>query len=112
MALTWSYSLTADEQASSNSPGYIVKWFKFNSSRLAYIKIAHYTTISGGQFFGKPKDPRYVVGTPITSDSATLVINDVKRSDEGLYNIEYQFVTTGKLNESTINLTVLGKFLF
>ena len=110
VALTWSYSLTADEQASSNSPGYVVKWFKFNSSHLVYVEIASYNKIDAGQFFGVPKDPRYVVGTPITSDSATLLINDVKRSDEGLYKIEYGLITTGKRNESEINLTVLGAF--
>ena len=112
VALTWSYSLTAGEQASSITPGYIVKWFKFNSSSLVHIEIASYSIIGDGQFFGKPKDPRYVVGTPIASDSATLLINDVTRSDEARYKIEYRLISTGKLNESEINLTVLGVFSF
>ena len=112
VALTWSYSLTAAEQADSNSPGYSVKWFKFNSSSLVYTEIASYTVFLGTQAIGPAnKEPRYVVGTPIASDSATLLINDVKRSDEGLYKIEYH-LASGKLNESAVNLTVLGRFLF
>ena len=109
VALIWSYSLTAAEQA--NSDIYNVKWFKFNSSSLLYTEIASYTIFNGAQFFGLPKDPRYVVGRPISSHSATLLINDVKRSDEGLYKIEYS-LASGKRNESKVNLTVLGKFLF
>ena len=108
MTLTWSYSLTAAEQANSNI--YIVKWLKFNSSSLVYTEIASYI-IFGGESFHEPNQPHIVVGRPIASDSATLVINDVKRNDEGLYKIEYSLVS-GKLNESEVNLTVLGKFLF
>ena len=112
VALTWSYSLTAAEQADSNSPGYSVKWFKFNSSSLVYTEIVFLTIFLGSQAIGPAnKEPRYVVGTPIASDSATLLINDVKRSDEGLYKIEYH-LASGKLNESAVNLTVLGRFLF
>ena len=106
MTLRWSYSLTAAEQANSNV--YNVKWFKFNSSSLVYTEIASYT-VFGGATFNEPNEPHIVVGRPIASDSATLLINDVKRNDEGLYKIEYSLVS-GKLNESEINLTVLGKF--
>ena len=109
MALTWSYSLTAEEQANNNF--YIVIWFKFNSSSWAYSEIASYTVFNGRQSFTDPSDPRYAVGRPIASDSATLLINDVKQNDEGLYKIEYQ-QTSGKINESEVNLTVVGKFLF
>ena len=108
MTLTWSYSLTAGEQANSNV--YNVKWFKFNSSSLLYTEIASYA-IFGGENIIEPNEPHIVVGRPIASDSATLLINDVKRNDEGLYKIEYSLVS-GKLNESEVNLTVLGKFLF
>ena len=109
MVLTWRYSLTADEQANSNA--YSVKWFKFNSSSLVYTEIASYTVFLGTQAIGPAnKEPRYVVGTPIASDSTTLLIIDVKKSDEGLYKIEYHLVS-GKINESEVNLTVLGKFL-
>ena len=111
MALTWSYTLTADEQASSNN-AYSVKWFKFNSSSLAFTEVVFYNIFLGSQAIGPAnKEPRYMVGTPIESDSATLLINDVKRSDEGLYKIEYRLVS-GVLNESEVNLTVLGTFLF
>ena len=106
--LTWSYSLTAAEQANSNI--YVVKWVKFNSSSLVYTEIASYI-IFGGENFNEPNEPHIVVGRPIASDSATLLINDVKRNDEGLYKIEYS-LASGKLNESEISLTVLGKFLF
>ena len=106
VALTWSYSLTAAEQANSNI--YNVKWSTFNHSSLLYTEIASYA-IFGGTLFNEPNGPHIVVGRPIASDSATLLINDVKRNDEGLYKIEYSLVS-GKLNESELNLTVLGKF--
>ena len=108
VALTWSYSLTAAEQANSNI--YNVKWSTFNYSSLLYTEIASFT-VFGGTVFNEPNQPHIVVGRPIASDSATLLINDVKRNDEGLYKIEYHHVS-GKLNESEVNLTVLGKFLF
>ena len=109
MALTWSYSLTAAEQANSNF--YSVKWYKYNSSSWLYTEIASYVVFNGRQSFTDPSDPRYAVGRPIASDSATLLINDAKRGDEGLYKIEYH-LSSGKINESKVNLTVLGKFLF
>ena len=109
MTLTWRYSLTAAEQANSNI--YSVFWFKFNSSSLVYTQIASYTIFNMQQIIGIPKEPRFVIGTPIASDSATLLINDVKRSDEGLYKIEYH-LASGKINESEVNLTVSGTFLF
>ena len=108
MTLTWSYSLTAAEQANSNV--YNVKWSKFNYSSLLYTEIASFS-IFGGTLFNEPNGPHIVVGRPIASDSATLLINDVKRNDEGLYKIEYS-LASGKLNESEISLIVLGKFLF
>ena len=77
---TSSYSLTAAEKANSNI--YSVKWFKFNSSSWLCTEIASYTAFNGIQSFTDPSDPRYVVGRPIASDSATLPISDVKRSDE------------------------------
>ena len=107
MKLTWSYSLTAAEQTNSNI--YNVKWFKFNSSSLVYTEVASYAVFGGTLFFSEPNEPHIVVGRPIASDSATLLINDVKRNDEGLYKIEYS-LASGKLNESEISLTVLGKF--
>ena len=108
MTLTWSYSLTAAEQANSNL--YNVKWSKFNYSSLLYTAIASFS-IFGGTFINEPNGPHIVVGRPIASDSATLVINDVKRNDEGLYKIEYS-LSSGTLTESEVNLTVVGKFLF
>ena len=45
-------------------------------------EIASYTVFNGIQSFTDPSDPRYVVGRPVSSDSATLPISDVKRSDE------------------------------
>lgn len=75
MTGTRSYSLSAAEKANSNI--YNVKWFKFNSSSWLYTEIASYTVFNGTQPFTDP-----VVGRPIASDSATLLISDVKRSDE------------------------------
>ena len=109
MTLTWNYSLTADERANSNLL-YRVKWFKFNSLSLLYTEIASYT-IFDGESFNEPNHPRIVADRPIANDSATLVINDVQGSDEGLYKIEYRLLS-GKINESGINLIVLGKLLF
>ena len=77
---TWNYSLTDAEKANSNI--YNVKWFKFNCSSWLYTEIASYTVFNGIQSFTDPIDPRYVFGRPIASDSATLLIRDVKRSGE------------------------------
>ena len=77
---TWNYSFTAAEKANSNIDN--VKWFKFNCSIWLYTEIASYTVFNGIQSFTDPSDPRYVVGRPIASDSATLLISDVKRSGE------------------------------
>lgn len=107
VTLTWGYSLTAAEQKVSNV--YSVFWFKFDSSSLVYAQIASYSIFNVAQILGTPKEPRYVIGTPIVNDSATLLIIGVKRSDEGLYKIEYH-LSSGKINESEVNLTVLGKF--
>ena len=78
---------------------------------MVYTEVASYAVFGGTLFFSEPNKPHIVVGRPIASDLATLLINDVKRNDEGLYKIEYS-LASGKLNESEISLIVLGKFLF
>ena len=109
MALTWSYSLTSAEQTSSDR-FYSVEWFKFNLSISEYSKIASFNEFNGAVSFSQPNGPHIVVGQPVVLNSATLKINDVTTNDEGLYKIAY-LLFSGKINESEVNLTVLGKFV-
>ena len=109
VALTWSYSLTPAEQTSSDRL-YSVEWFKFNLSISEYSKIASLTRFNGDFSFSEPNGPHIVVGQPVVLNSATLKINDVTINDEGLYKITY-LLFSGKINESEVNLTVLGKFV-
>ena len=105
--LTWSYSLTPAEQTSSDQL-YSVEWFKFNLSISEYSKIASFNKFNGVFSFSQPNAPHIVVGQPVVLNSATLKINDVTINDEGLYKITY-LLFSGKINESEVNLTVLGK---
>ena len=109
VALTWSYSLTPAEQTSSDQL-YSVEWFKFNLSISEYFKIAAFNKFNGVLSFSQPNAPHIVVGQPVVLNSATLKINDVTINDEGLYKITY-LLFSGKINESEVNLTVLGKFV-
>ena len=109
VALTWSYSLTPAEQTSSDRL-YSVEWLKFNLSISEYSKIASLTRFNGDFSFSEPNGPHIVVGQPVVLNSATLKINDVTINDEGLYKITY-LLFSGKINESEVNLTVLGKFV-
>ena len=108
MALKWSYSLTPAEQTSSDR-FYGIEWFKFNLSISEYSKIASFFEFNGAVSFSQPNGPHIVVGQPVVLNSATLKISDVTVNDEGLYKIAY-LLFSGKINESEVNLTVLGKF--
>ena len=109
-SLIWEFTLTADEQA-KNDLFHFVKWHKFNLSSLKYDSI-------GGKTFVKS----FVVATydePLAPHirvdrirQATLLINNVKREDEGTYKIEYGVELDGTLLASQeFNVSVLGKVL-
>lgn len=107
MSLAWQYSLTADELFQSQTQYFII-WGKLNQSTLKYDKIAatRYAKLFGEISYDEPT-PRIVIDR---SDQATLHIKDVRREDEGTYEIEFTLKTDGSvLAEQRVNLTVLGK---
>ncbi|XP_068686493.1 tyrosine kinase receptor Cad96Ca-like isoform X2 [Montipora foliosa] len=111
VVLTWSYSLTADEQTNSQS-FFVIQWFKFNLSSLAFDRIASKTFIStlapNSLVYQEPLSPHIVIDKNHKTDSVTLHINDVKIDDEGQYKIRYVKDILGNvLAELVMNLTVL-----
>ena len=107
-SLIWEFTLTADEQA-KNDLFHFVRWQKFNQSSLNY-------DVVGGKAFVKS----FVVATydePLAphirvdrNRQATLLINNVKREDEGTYKIEYGVELDGTLLAyQEFNVTLSGK---
>ena len=109
MALTWRYSLSAEEQTKSQT--YIlVKWSKLNDSSSQYHQIANYIKITGLNPSYSEQTPHIVVDRATGTSFASIQINDVRIDDEGTYKIEInvEIATTTAVHE--VNLTVLGKF--
>ena len=107
-SLTWNYTLTADEQAKSQSL-YTIKWKKCTSSSSDYVLIGSKTFLSsiGVPLYQEPSAPHINIDK---NDPATLLINNVRREDEGTYKIEYSVVADGAvLADHEVNVTVLGK---
>ncbi|XP_068685558.1 fibroblast growth factor receptor 3-like isoform X2 [Montipora foliosa] len=110
VVLTWSYSLTADEQTNSQSFFSIV-WFKFNLSSWVFDRIASKTFISAlapnSLFYQEPLSPHIVIDKNDKTDLVTLQINNVNTDDEGQYKIRYVKDSDGNvLAELAMNLTV------
>ena len=108
MSLTWSYTLTAHEQTKSQT-FYIIRWKKFTSSSSGYVLIGSKTFLSAVATLSyiEPSAPRIEIGK---NDPATLLINKVRREDEGTYKIEYSTELDGTvLADHEVNVTVLGK---
>ena len=106
-SLIWEFTLTADEQIKHNLSNF-VKWHKFNQLSLDYDLV-------GGKTFSKdfgftayiePMAPHIKIDR---NHQATLLINNVRREDEGTYKIEYSGGTL--LTYQEFNITVLGKVL-
>ena len=110
VSLTWRYTLTAEEQTKSQS-SFLVKWQKLNHSNSLFDDVASYLKISlvNNPFFDE-QAPRIVVDRATGTDFASLKINDVVISDEGIYKI---LISAGGVGNSIdtdeeLNLTVLG----
>ena len=104
-SLIWEFTLTADEQTKNDRYNFVT-WHKFNKSSLDYDSV-------GGRIFSKdfgvtaykePLAPHIMVDR---NRQATLLINNVRREDEGTYKIEYGDGTLLAYQE--FNVTVLGK---
>ena len=113
MVLTWNYSLTADEQTNSQS-FFSIQWFKFNFSSLVFDQIiaskTFFSLLTPPLSYREPLSPHIVIDKNHKTDSVTLHINDVKRDDEGRYQIRYVKDSFGNvLADLAMNLTVLGE---
>ena len=109
-SLIWEFTLTADEQA-KNDLFHFVKWHKFNLSSLNYDSIGSKTFVKSFVVasYDEPLAPHIRVDR---NRQATLLINNVRREDEGTYKIEYGVELDGTLLAyQEFNVSVLGKVL-
>ena len=110
MSLTWSYTLTADEQTASQTFLKVI-WSKLNGT--SFDDFAFYLKITGtAPLFNEPNSPRIIVDRSIGTSSATLQFNEVRLEDEGIYKINVSVLFPGAvfIAEQEFNLTVDGKF--
>ena len=109
-SLTWKFTLTADEQTKNDLFNF-VKWLKFNQSSLDYylVGIKTFVKVVGSTSYDEPMAPHITIDR---NRQATLLINNVRREDEGTYKIEYSVEFDGKLLAyQEFNVSVLGKVL-
>ena len=114
VALTWRYSLSAEEQTKSQTY-FLVKWSKLNDSSSQHYQISSYVKITGlGPTYDEQKAPRIVVDRAIGTSFASLQNNNVRIEDEGIYKIEIfvEFPGTVIASDYEVNLSVSGKFNF
>ena len=107
-SLIWEFTLTADEQAKHDRFNF-VKWHKFNQSSLNYDLIGGkiFSADFGAIAYREPMAPHIKIDR---NRQATLLINNVRREDEGTYKIEYGLQVDGtSLAYQEFNVTVLGK---
>ena len=110
-SLIWEFTLTADEQT-KNDLFHFVKWRKFNQSSLDYylVGVKTFVKVVGSTVYNEPMAPHITIDR---NRQATLLINNVRREDEGTYKIEYSVEFDGTLLAyQEFNVTVLGKFLY
>ena len=110
-SLIWEFTLTADEQT-KNDLFHFVKWRKFNQSSLDYdlVGVKSFVKVVGSTVYDEPMAPHITIDR---NRQATLLINNVRREDEGTYKIEYSVEFDGTLLAyQEFNVTVLGKFLY
>jgi len=110
VALTWRYSLSAEEQTKSQTY-FLVKWTKFNPSSSAYDLVALRSKQTGMPPSYSEQDPRIVVDRATGTSFSSLQINDVRIDDERIYKIEIsvEFPGTVIAADHEANLTVSGK---
>ena len=109
-SLTWKFTLTADEQTKNDLFNF-VKWLKFNQSSLDYdvVALKTFVKVVGSTAYDEPMAPHITIDR---NRQATLLINNVRREDEGTYKIEYSVEFDGKLLAyQEFNVSVLGKVL-
>ena len=109
-SLTWEFTLTADEQT-KNDLFHFVQWHKFNQSSLDYDLVGGKTfaKVFGSTTYEEPMAPYITINR---NSQATLLINNVRREDEGTYKIEYGVELDGTLLAyQEFNVSVLGKVL-
>ena len=109
-SLIWEFTLTADEQA-KNDLFHFVKWHKFNQSSLDYDFVGGKTFVKafGIISYDEPMAPHIMIDR---NCQATLLINNVRREDEGTYKIEYSVqLDATLLAYQEFNVSVLGKVL-
>ena len=108
MSLTWNYTLTADERNKSQS-FYLIKWKKLSLSSSDYVLIGSKTFLSavGTPSYSEPSAPHIEIDK---NYPATLLINKVRREDQGTYKIEYSVQFNGAvLADHEVTVIVLGK---
>ena len=109
-SLIWEFTLTADEQTKSDDFN-VVRWHKFNQSSLDYDLIGEksYLKLLAKTHYDEPMAPHIKVDR---NHQATLLINNVRREDEGKYAIEHIVGLDGTLLAyQEFNVIVLGKVL-
>ena len=109
-SLIWEFTLTADEQTKKDQFNF-VKWLKFNQSSLNYdwVGVKTFVKVIGSTTYDEPTAPHITIDR---THQATLLINNVRREDEGTYRIEYSVEFDGTLLAyQEFNVLVLGKVL-
>ena len=109
-SLIWEFTLTADEQTKKDLFNF-VKWRKFNQSSLDYdlVGVKTFVKAVGSTTYDEPMAPHITIDR---NRQATLLINNVRREDEGTYKFEYSVEFYGTLLAyQEFNVTVSGKVL-
>ena len=109
-SLIWEFTLTANEQTKKDQFNF-VKWLKFNQSSLNYdwVGVKTFVKVIGSTTYDEPMAPHITIDR---NHQATLLINNVRREDEGTYKIEYSVEFDGTLLAyQEFNVSVLGKVL-
>ena len=106
----WEFTLTADEQTKSDL-FHFVQWHKFNRSSLDYylVGVKSFVKAVGSITYDEPMAPHITVDR---NRQATLLINNVRRQDEGTYKIGYSVqIDATLLAYQEFNVSVLGEVL-
>ena len=81
--------------------------FTLSSSDYVLIGSITFLNVIGQPSYDEPRAPHIEINK---NDPATLLINNVRREDEGTYKIEYSLELDGTvLADHEVNVTVLGK---
>ena len=110
--LTWNYTLTSYELTKSQT-FLFVRWRKFNPSNSSYDTIASPNKIVNlAAAYSEPSAPRIVVDRATDTNFSSLLINDVRIEDGGIYKIEISVEFPGSviLADNEVNFTVSGKY--